>query len=56
MSRMPRKIYDIDEDLIRDIQEYRFENRIPSETEAARRLLRAGLDAERERIVSTRKR
>jgi hypothetical protein len=46
MRAMPRKIYDLDEGLIRRIEDYRFQNRVKSEVEAVRRLIEAGLDVE----------
>lgn len=43
MYAMPRKIYDLDDDLCRRIADYRFENRIDSEAKAVRELLEFAL-------------
>lgn len=43
---MATKIYRLDDDLVQRISDYRFERRLPSEAEAVRQLLEAGLQAE----------
>lgn len=44
-SEKPKILFVADEDLIRRLDDYRFENRINSKSEAIRRLLEAGLAA-----------
>jgi metal-responsive CopG/Arc/MetJ family transcriptional regulator len=44
-SEKPKILFVADEDLIRRLDDYRFENRINSKSEAIRRLLEAGLTA-----------
>ena len=43
MQGMPRKIYELDEEMVRRIADYRFENRIDSEAKAVRELLEFAL-------------
>lgn len=44
-SEKPKILFVANDDLIRRIDDYRFENRIKSQSEAIRRLLEAGLAA-----------
>ena len=44
-----RKSVTLPNDLWRAVADYRFSRRVPSEAEAVRRLIEAGLKAERER-------
>lgn len=44
MSRMPRKIYDLDDETCARIKRYRHANEFESETKAVRALLKFALD------------
>ena len=44
-----KKVVGFDSELIERVRNYRFKQRIPTENEAIRRLIKAGLSAERAR-------
>lgn len=46
-DRTPRLLIVLSDDLLREIDDHRFSNRLDSRTEAIRQLIRAGLDAAR---------
>lgn len=48
-----RKLVSLPRDLVREIEDFRFAERIGTESEAIRRLIRVGLDAERKRRENT---
>lgn len=44
-----RKLISFPRDLVQEVNDYRFDERIAAESEALRRLVRIGLEVERER-------
>lgn len=44
-----RKLVSLPRELLREVEDYRFAERIGTESEAIRRLIRLGLDAEQKR-------
>ena len=42
-TEKPRILITVDEELLKDIDDFRYENRIPTRSEAVRRLVKEGL-------------
>jgi len=55
-DRTPRLLLVLPDDLLAEIDDHRFANRIETRTEAIRRLIRAGLDAAKDREAKPAKR
>lgn len=55
MSHMSRKTYDLDDDLVQRVRDYRFDVRLDSDADAVRRLLDIGLKAEYARLEAEKK-
>lgn len=55
-SKTVRKIFSLPESLSQQIDDFRFANRLKTESEAIRRLVEAGLSAEAPKDTRTRKR
>ncbi|SHI55540.1 hypothetical protein SAMN02745216_00139 [Desulfatibacillum alkenivorans DSM 16219] len=47
-TNKPRILLTLDEDLLKRIDDYRFENRINTRSEAMRRLIKIGLEAKQD--------